>query len=822
MGVSDAIAQHYPIMCHIRDMWIDFFDALASGRHYTFPMVDFAVGMGENTISALNYYGLGDPFYVLTVLASEETLPHFYTLFFFFRIYLGGLAFIAFSSELSASRGKAAYIAGAFVYCFTGFTLLSNAHIIFVHAMFYIPLMLLGAEKSVNGKKKGLLCIATAGFALSGFYFLYIGSVSLAVYVIYRLVVTQHTLRLAIVRIRGLVMEYFLGLGLSAVIFLPAVTGFFSSNRSKNNITFDLIMPLSEQIHMVKNMFFPSYEPIQTLAVSTIGMIVVICALVSRNRKKEKIILLLLYLSAVIPFITYAMSGFGALYDRWELVIDMYIAFLVVDMFDELIRTSIVQKASAGAVFCILFVLGKKQDLFDSIQFKETFRSYGIILLVLCAILPLLRRLKKEMVVKCILSLTILCTVIGNWRKAVTDRPIESLRERDAVAELVGSVGQAEAFYRIENERSFAEPRLQMNISLLRGYPGIMQYVSVSNPIYLECFPNWDIASGGFNVYGLDQRSVLETMCAVRYFVVRTEYASIVPYGFEYVKATEDGEWALYENANALPIAYAYDNICDIKSYKEMNGLEKQSMMLHAAAVEGYEGEIARLDSFYDDLTEGEYTILSGSNPEIEGETSVQVESGSTIVLTTQLRRECENCLLYTGSELFYADFEIEDGYSKYGISKTPVVMNLGTSHTDRSVDIKITFSGNFTFNKEDFHIIYHDLSKYGQYVDRLKQGTEGRFEVSTNKIHGETDFESSKLLCFSVPYAQGWHAAIDGKETRTYVVNDLFTGIEVPQGYHDIELYYITPGIRVGAGISVVSLIIVIIFGLYKKKMKN
>lgn len=816
LGTSDAIAQHYPVMSYVRTLWKECFGALLRGEHYTFPMVDFTVGMGEDTISALNYYGLGDPFYLLTMLSSQENLPYFYSFFLYFRIYTGGLAFMAFSSELSRSKSTAAYIVGTFMYCFSGFALLSNAHIIFVHAMFYIPLMMLGAEKSMHQKRKGLLCIATFGFALSGFYFLYIGSVSLAVYVIYRLIVQKSALKPAIVKIGTLIAEYFLGLGLSAVILLPAILGFFSSGRGKHP-ELSLIMSLAEVLRMLLNMFLPSYELGQTLGVCTIGMIVLVCVISAKNRKQEKINLLLLFLLAIIPFVSYVMSGFGASYDRWELVIDMYIAFLAVDMFDELGKITIWQKAAVGVVFCILFVLGKKQDLLDYYQFKETLRSYAIIMFVLLLFIPLLKRIKKERIGIGILFVTAVFTMNTNWRTTARDNDIAYLRERDAVAQLIEKDGQ-DTFYRIDNERAFAEPRLWMNISMFHGYCGTMQYLSISNPYYVKSFRKWDISSGGFNVSGLDQRTVLETLCAVKYFVVRTENASIVPFGFTYVKSTADGEWSLYENTNVLPVAYTYETVFDTDSYDSMNGLEKQSVMLQAAAVRDYEGEKEPLKTMDNELTDGNYTI-SDENGVLIDDDMIQADKGDSIILTTNLKSGCENCLLYTGDNRFNAQISIEDGYIKSGISDPPIIVNLGTTQSDKSVQIKHTFSKAASINRKDIHVVYHDLSKYRQYTDALKKDTDGRFLVTTNKICGEINLEKDKILCFSVPYAKGWHALIDGKETRTYLVNDLFTGIEVPNGRHKVELYYITPGIRTGAAISALSFLCIVIWLVYNRK---
>lgn len=818
IGTTDAVSQHYPIMSYVRRLWEECFGAILNSGRYVFPMVDFRVGMGENTISALNYYGLGDPFYLLTLLSPQENLPYFYSVFFYFRVYTGGLAFMMFASELTPSKSCAAYVTGALLYCFTGFTLISNAHIIFTHSMLYIPLMMLGAEKSMSGKRKGILCASTFCFALSGFYFLYIGSVSLAVYAIYRLLAQKSAVKAAIRKIAAVIAEYCLGLGLSAAILLPAVLGFLASGRGEHP-KLQIILPLPEILSALKNIFLPS-DSVQTLSVCTVGVIIITCVISAKGRKREKINLAILFLFSIIPFVAYVMSGFGALYDRWAIVINMYIAFLAVDMFDELKYITLRQRAALVIVFAILFAGGKKLDWFDAYQFVETFKSYAILLAVILIILPLFQKLKKEHIGMYIFFAAAVCTINTNWSKVERANDIAYLRERDAVSELIGkdTTGEHE-FYRTDNERGFAEPRTQMNISIFRGYNGTMQYFSISNPYYVNSFEKWSISGNSYNVYGLDQRTVLETMCAVKYFVVRTEFASIVPYGFEYVKSTDDGEWSLYENANSLPIAYAYDNVYDAEAYGKMNGLEKQAVMLSAAAVAEYDGGLAPLKEMDNGLIEQGFKVLGKDGlPKEDG--VISVEPGDALILETRLKSGGENCLLYTGKEGFDAEISIENGYTKYGISQSPIAVNLGTAEADKMVRITFAFSGAADINTGDIHIIYHDLSKYRQYTDELKKDTEGRFRAETNRISGEVDFGKDKLLCFSVPYMDGWYAAIDGRKTAVYLVNDMFAGIDVPKGRHEIELYYITPGIRAGAALSAMSLIIIAIL-IWKRKRK-
>lgn len=78
--------------------------------------------------------------------------------------------------------------------------------------------------------KKGLLFGVTFLFTLSVFFFLSIGSVSLAVYVIYRMINEKEKWQDAIRYIRNMIFGYLLGLGTDAFIFIPAVWGFLESN----------------------------------------------------------------------------------------------------------------------------------------------------------------------------------------------------------------------------------------------------------------------------------------------------------------------------------------------------------------------------------------------------------------------------------------------------------------------------------------------------------------------------------------------------------------------------------------------------------------
>lgn len=587
-GHSDAIWQHYPIMVYIRRFLIEFFSAIAHREAFVFPMVDFSIGMGDDVIAALNYYGFGDPFYLLTVFVSEENLPYFYSVFFYFRVYLGGIAFIALASELDRTKSEAAYVIGALIYSFSGFAVQCNMHIIFTHAMFYTPLMLLGAEKSMHGKRKGLLCAATFCFALSGFYFLYIASVSLGVYVIYRMYRENRKLAEAAAMTGRLITEYVLGLGLASVAFIPSVLGFLSSNRAEVQSNDAFISSWEYIKSSLLNMFQPSYDNLgQETAVCTIGMITLICALLSKKAyaKVCRKNLLALFLLTIIPLFNYIMSGFGTTNSRWQFVISMYTAFVAVTFWDALGELSTLQKSGIVLAYLLLCVVGKKKDILMHERFRITLLSYGILLAVIMIVLPVMKKLEKQKTGRIILFLAVYLTICLNWRAIMRDRDIEAL-QFDRIFTEVENENEQEEFYRIDDQRGIR----RMNLALQQGYYGTMEYVSIPNKRYVDIFEKWNISKATHMTWsGLDQRAVLETMCAVKYFIGNADEGTI-PYGFEYVKSTKDGEWSIYKNKYALPIAYTYDKIYAFEDYRELSGIEKQQVMLQAAALENNTG----------------------------------------------------------------------------------------------------------------------------------------------------------------------------------------------------------------------------------------
>ena len=102
---------------------------------------------------------------------------------------------------------------------------------------------------------------------------------------------------------------------------------------------------------------------------------------------------------------------------------------------------------------------------------------------------------------------------------------------------------------------------------------------------------------------------------------------------------------------------------------------------------------------------------------------------------------------------------------------------------------------------------------------DKLSENTMTDLKYGFNTIEGHIDAAYDGMIFLTVPAYDTWDVYVDGN----HVQHEQFmgaTGIPVPAGNHDIKLIYHTSGLREGAIISLVSLIIFILFLIIRRMM--
>ena len=106
---------------------------------------------------------------------------------------------------------------------------------------------------------------------------------------------------------------------------------------------------------------------------------------------------------------------------------------------------------------------------------------------------------------------------------------------------------------------------------------------------------------------------------------------------------------------------------------------------------------------------------------------------------------------------------------------------------------------------KNAIKIVKDNSIKLEQFRDTFLQGT-----VYVN---------NAGVLLTTIPYQKGWSVRVDGKEVITYAIDNGFLAFDVDEGKHSIQMNYMTPFFLIGAGITLISILAILIGIIFFKK---
>ena len=177
----------------------------------------------------------------------------------------------------------------------------------------------------------------------------------------------------------------------------------------------------------------------------------------------------------------------------------------------------------------------------------------------------------------------------------------------------------------------------------------------------------------------------------------------------------------------------------------------------------------------------------------------------------------------YTSSDSFSYDVYINGSYMQTITQDTGFVSEftnnakIGTkieiSIENIEGDIKADEIFVYYKNEEELQKMYDILSKNQLDITSLKDGyIKGTVESTEDK----------NILFLSIPYEKGWNAKVDGKKVEINSLYDTFISLELSKGVHDVELYYTTPGLKLGILISSISLFGYFVYLYFEKKQNK
>lgn len=114
--------------------------------------------------------------------------------------------------------------------------------------------------------------------------------------------------------------------------------------------------------------------------------------------------------------------------------------------------------------------------------------------------------------------------------------------------------------------------------------------------------------------------------------------------------------------------------------------------------------------------------------------------------------------------------------------------------------------------------VFYRD---YSEDVAERRAQTCDSFTVDNKGFVATSSFAQEELVFFSVPWDKGWSATVNGEPVDIEKVNVGFMAVRVPAGSSEICFNYVTPGLWVGAAVTIFSLLLFVGYVTVQRRLE-
>lgn len=863
-GVEDGLSQHFSALAYYGEALREFFRNLLAG-HPKLVMWDMSLGYGADILSTLNYYAIGDPLNLLYGFVSPKNTETMYDFMILLRMYLAGITFIMYARKMK----KRSYgtVIGALVYVFSGFCFrLGLRHPFFINPMIYFPLLCLGIEKIYQRERPYVFIFAVCVSAMSNYYFLYMLTIFVVIYAWIRFYkyTEENKMKNFFLTILKFGIYYTLGIAMAAVILLPSVIGFLGNGRYGNGVDWKslIVYPGKYYLLFIENFIGYGNMGSNTNAgyLPIVGIVVLFTLFSQRMKhKKYRVAFIASIIALILPIFGYAFNGFSYANNRWAFALSFIVALLTAEMYPRLFVMSKRQQIGIGAgiiiytVFCIIVNASGEEILKN----KGIMAACGLIA-VFYILLLIFQRLgydtqKRIVRVSMAILLLISVGVHGYYRfdpkgYAYTQEFMDQGQAYRTLKEdnirMLSKVNDPSVY------RVHAEGYRYKNYGLINHLNTISGYYSITAKCVTDTIKGYDTLGMQYadKYKGVDQRLGLLSLAGVKYITVAhnsqvakdVSSKGDVPYEVE--KQSKKGNITLYKNKYALPFAYAYDSYMTEQQYEQLNGIGKEQAMLAQIILNQHPAD----KEIQHNEQRNDPDIQTISLPE----TRISSPKGKKYADITVPVEKDKETYLYFKNLVYHGKKNGDDNFILTGRKGTKGIL-VTQNDVQQKIHIQSTFNP-YYFGRKDYIVkINHQTSKAkekvrlnflspGEYefddislitvpkkdvLARLKERKENsmkQIQYERNHFRGVYHAKKDQILCVTIPYSKGWKATVNGNRTKIYKANGMFMGIIMKKGTQSVKLDYETPGLKIGAWISLVAWIGLGIYGLYFEKYRK
>ena len=624
---GDGWSQHLKALAYYSEYLRNMIRGVFFEGKWSIPDYDFYIGEGNDILSTLHYYVIGDPIALFSVFVPVKWMAYFFSLACIFRMYLAGISFSFLCFE-TRQKNHYAILAGAIQYSLCIWALVSSAkHPYFVNPLIYFPLMIAGVERILKDKGSRLFCVITAVSAISNFYFFYMIVLLTVIYVSVRVIliygknirsIIQVFLRIGIASLVGVLIAGF--------IFLPILTAFLGDSRFGESQPFHLCYDLSYYVELPARALSGAYHADYWLHLGlTVPVLSAVILMFAKKSDKStlKILFLLGSIFIIFPIFGRIFNGMSYMSNRWCWAFVLLCSYILVEEWNNLMCISareakvlFIVITAFCAYFIALIVIERSRAVSNltlvammllfvfALKFGDSYKKQLIFLLFVAV----------GVVNICFWKFSPIKGSYGFSKRCITYKEIGKEWEDNEAGYIKDLINGSYTRYSGTN--------ITQNVNLLYKTSNTQYYWSISNPhlsFFREEVDTIDPRAYCYSDY--DVRTTLNELSGVKYYI-NGDDDSRVPYGYEWKTDITDTttKYHVYENKTPLSIGYCYDSYISADSWEKLNPVQKQEIELETAYTDEIPPGISRYEN---DIHE--YTIPY--DIELTGEV-VQTDSG--------------------------------------------------------------------------------------------------------------------------------------------------------------------------------------------------
>lgn len=712
---------------------------------------DWQTDIGANFIGSYTYYTLGSPFFWFMTLFPTAISEYLMAPLLCVKIALFSLFGFMYIRRF-VSKPQTALI-GGILYAFSSFNLY-NIFFQFQDAIIWFPLLLIGLEEAVVNKRRGLFALVVALNCFANYFFFIGECVFLVIYFLCRFAMDKRF----DVRLRDffvLAFESVVGVMIAGLLFIPSIYQVLDVPRSTNILTgWDFLFYGREQRYalILEGMFLPPEVAARNNLFSEAGA----------RWSSVALYLPLFSMAGVIAFVKGAKGHWA----RVLIVVCAFMSFVpglnaAFTLFNDNFYTR--WWYMFELICCLATVYTLEREEFDLKFGFNTCAIVSFVMIVLALFSPFVKKTTND---------------AGETEQTLLPRVF------------FANINSA------EKGAISAETAIQLIVGI--GMLVILYFVlkskaKLSSKAYMK---------------QITAVTVISSMILGFYFI---------GYGRAIGPRLRD-----YNDMNSAEFEIDDDEFYRIEGVDETNNV---NMLWGYSSLKSFTSIIPGSSFDFYDLAGVDRTVNTAPDSDkyaLRALTRVKylmVPRNKSIAAPSPNKYEIYDYIDTQGEyDIYMTDYALPMGfaYDSYyaeseakGNKKVDNLMVRAAILTEEQVE---KYSDILT-HEEPYYAGVINVERFK--IDAANRIVEGvtDFTITKEGFTAKSDYESEKLVVFSVPYCDGWSASINGESVEVDKINGGLCGIRVPSGACDIVFEYETPGLRYGFYATICGLVL---YGLY------